>query len=100
MLGAKVEVKGSARGGVLIAASVQIEDDEAASEVELQGSIVSVDAAQQRFVVRGVTVEWSGTTRFDSSTAQDIRAGKRVEVHGTLSADGTVVEATSIHVES
>ena len=100
VLGAKVEVKGSARGGVLIAASVQIEDDEAASEVELQGSIVSVDAAQQRFVVRGVTVEWSGTTRFDSSTAQDIRAGKRVEVHGTLSADGTVVEATSIHVES
>lgn len=99
VLGAKVEVKGSARGGVLLAASVEVKGDGDAGKVELHGSIESVDAPAQQFVVRGVRVVWSAATRFDSSTAADIAVGRQVEVKGTLSTDGTRVEASEIHVE-
>ena len=98
-LGARVEVEGSARGGVVVAERVEIKDDSEADEVELHGSIESVDAASQQFQVRGVRVVWSAATRFDSSTAVDIVAGRQVEVKGRLSADGTRVEASEIHVE-
>jgi hypothetical protein len=57
-----------------------------------------VDSAAQHFVVRGVTVVWSATTRFDSSTAADIAVGRTVEVKGRLSADGQLIEATSVDV--
>jgi Domain of unknown function (DUF5666) len=99
VLGAKVEVKGSARGGVLVAESVEVKGDGDAGQVELHGSIESVDAPARQFVVRGVRVVWSAATRFDSSTAADILVGRQVEVKGTLSADGTRVEAREIHVE-
>lgn len=98
-LGARVEVEGSARGGVLVAQRVEIKSDGEAGEVELHGSIESVDTAARQFVVRGVRVVWSAATRFDSSTAADIVVGRKVEVKGRLSADGTRVEASEIHVE-
>ncbi len=99
VLGAKVEVKGRAVGGVIIAQAVAIERDDDASGFELQGRIESVDAAAQRFVLRGTTVAWTAATRFDSSTDKDIQIGRRAEVRGTLSADGTRLDATKIHVE-
>jgi Domain of unknown function (DUF5666) len=98
-LGARIEVKGSARGGVLVAQSVEVKGDDDADEVELHGSIESVDAAAQQFVVRGVRVAWSAATRFDSGTAADIIVGRQVAVKGRLSADGTRVDASKIHVE-
>jgi len=98
-LGARVEVEGSARSGVLVAERVELKGDSEAGEVELHGSIESVDAAAQQFVVRGVRVVWSAATRFESSSAADITVGRQVEVKGTLSADGTRVEAGEIHVE-
>jgi hypothetical protein len=99
VLGAKVEVKGRAVGGVIIAQSVAIERDDDAAGFELHGRIESVDAPAQRFTVRGTVVAWSAATRFDSSTAADILVGRLVEVKGKLSADGTRLDATNIHVE-
>jgi hypothetical protein len=99
VLGARVEVKGSARGGVLVAERIEVKRDSDAGQVELHGSIESVDAPARQFVVRGVRVVWSAATRFDSSTAADIVVGREVEVKGTLSVDGTRVEASEIHVE-
>lgn len=99
VLGARVEVKGSASGGVILAQVVEIEGDDNAGGVELHGDIESVNAGAQRFVVRGTTVAWSGATRFDSSAPADIVVGRPVEVKGRLSADGTYVDATEIHVE-
>ncbi len=101
VLGARVEVEGSVRGGVIVAQVVDVEgeDDDGEGDVELHGVIESVDAPARRFVVRGVTVAWTESTRFDSSTAADIVAGRRVEARGSLSADGTYVEASLIHVE-
>jgi Domain of unknown function (DUF5666) len=99
VLGAKVEVKGRAVGGVIVAQTVAAENDNDAGGFELHGSIESVDAPAQRFVARGITVVWSAATRFDSSTPADIQIGRQVEVKGVLSADGTRVDATEVHVE-
>jgi hypothetical protein len=98
VLGAKVEVVGSARGGVLVAQRVKLKSDDG-DGFELHGAIESIDTAARRFVVRAVTVNWNDATRFDSSSAADIRTGREVEVRGRLSADGTQLEATQIHVE-
>jgi hypothetical protein len=99
-LGAKAEVKGALRGGVLIASRVEREDDEGGSEAfEIEGRIDAVDTPLRRFVVRGVTVVWSAATRFDSSSPADLVVGNRADVRGQLSSDGTRLEATVVHVE-
>jgi hypothetical protein len=101
VLGAKVEVEGSLRGGVLRATQVELEDDEGTGEsFELHGSIESADAAAMRFVVRGVTVAWSAGTRFDSGGPADLVVGRLVEVRGRLAPDGLLIEATLIHVQT
>jgi hypothetical protein len=100
VLGAKVEVDGSLRGGVLFATRVQLEDDEGSDQsFELHGNIESVDAAAMRFVVRGITVMWSIATRFDSSSPTDLQVGRSVEVRGRLLSDGSGIDASLIHVE-
>jgi hypothetical protein len=99
-LGVLVEVMGSVRNGVLVASRVELKSDEGGPEAfELNGRIDVVDAPAQRFVVRGVTVMWSGATRFDSSSPGDIAVGRQVEVRGVLSSDGQRIDATLIHVE-
>lgn len=99
-LGAKVEVEGRLQGGVLFARQVEVEDDDGDDEsFELHGPIEAVDVANQQFEVRGITVSWTGATRFDSSTAADLAVGRLVDVRGRLSADGQRVEASLIHVE-
>ena len=102
MLGARVEVKGRIAGGVLVAQQVELEDDEDddAEGIELEGVIDTVDSGLQRFVVRNTLVAWDGSTLFDSSRPSDIAVGRRVSVRGRLSADGQVVLATRVHVET
>jgi hypothetical protein len=97
--GAKVEVKGSLRGGVLLATKVEFEDDEGdGASFVLNGAIQSVDPTAMRFVVRGVTVVWSVTTRFDNGSDVDLVVGASVEVRGRLSSDRLTIDATLIHV--
>jgi hypothetical protein len=99
-LGAKVEVQGSIRGGVIVASSVAVESEVDQPEpFELHGAILSIDAAAQSFIVQGVTVVWGSATVFESSTAADLRVGRQVEVRGALSTGGTRIDATRIHVE-
>jgi hypothetical protein len=97
VLGAKVEVVGSSRGGVLLAQTVKLEGD--AGSFELNGSVESADAIAQRFVVRGVTVAWSAATTFSGGMPNDLQNGRMVEVRGRLSADGTRLDATLIQIE-
>jgi len=102
VLGAQVEVQGSTRNGVLLATEVGLEDDTAggAEHFEVSGSIKSLDTVAQTFVVRGFTVHWSDTTQFASGAgAGALRNDRKVAVKGALSADGTRLEASSIHVE-
>ncbi len=101
VLGAKVEVTGQLVAGVLVASEVESEDDEGGDEdLELHGAVESVDAVNRTFVVRGATVVWTPSTLFEGSSAADIQEGRQVELRGRPSADGTVVEARRIHVQT
>lgn len=102
-LGARVEVHGSLRGGVLLARRVEIEGEEGAGGAdtfELHGSVESVDAPASRFMLRGVTISWNAATRFEGGTADTLQVGRNVEVKGRLSSDGLSIEAISVQFET
>jgi len=62
----------------------------------LNGTISALNTTAKTFVVRGVTVHYSATTRFDDGTEASLANGRQVDVKGTLSADGMRVEASRI----
>lgn len=100
VLGARVSVEGSSVGGILVASKVEAEDDENStnSTYEVHGTITSIDIALKRFVVLGVTVDYSGTVNYSGGTAATLAVGRNVDVHGTLGNNGTVVRATEISI--
>jgi hypothetical protein len=104
VLGAMVEVEGAIAGGVLVAAKVELEamhQNEDRNRNELHGPISNLDTTAKTFVVRGVTVHYDSTTTvFKDGVEADLADGKPVEVKGTLSADGTSVQATLIEFEN
>ena len=55
-----------------------------------------MNAAARSFVLRGETVGYDGTTRFDDGTAAGLAVGVSVEVKGVLAAGGTRLAATRI----
>ena len=101
-LGVRVEVEGTARGGVLIASKLTVKapDDPTYQVFELRGSIASTNPAGLAFVLRGVTVRYrvGGVipTDFRNGTAAQLAPGTNVEARGLLSADGTQLVATRI----
>lgn len=99
-LGAEVEVEGTASNGVIVATKVSVENEQEdeANGFELHGAIGAVNSVNGTFVLRGVTVEFSGAT-FSNGTMSDLIDGAMVEVKGTLSADGTQLVAISISFE-
>src|SRR5258705_109932 len=104
VLGASVEVEGAIVNGVLVAAKVELEDmhkNDDRNRNELHGPISNLDTTAKTFVVRGVTVHYdSATTVFKDGKEADLANGKEVEVKGTLSAEGTSVQAASIEFEN
>jgi Domain of unknown function (DUF5666) len=102
VLGARVEVKGSAVSGVIIATRVSIETEQEreAEGFELHGAISAFDAAGKTFVLRGVTVSFGANVEFKKGTVADLANGKQVEVKGARSADGTTLIASRINFES
>lgn len=101
--GLRVEVHGRLQAGVLIASTVAVEREEGNGEFELHGTIDSVDTGSQTLRLRGrselVSTARPGLT-YEGGTAADLLPGRRIEVKGVLSADGTRVEATKIEFES
>jgi len=99
-VGDQVEVEGAANNGIIIATKVSIEseEDDRINGFELHGAIESLDTSSMTFVLRGVTVSYSGAV-FSRGTQSDLANGSQVEVKGTLSVDGTTVQATSISFE-
>lgn len=96
VLGARVEVGGTASGGVLQAATVKLEDGSGAEEGDLRGAVEASFPALQTFVVRGQKVIYVDATRFDNGTAADLVIGREVEARGVWSPDGTKLLATRI----
>ena len=98
VLGARVSVQGIARAGVLEAQSVAVEgnEDSTNSHFELHGTISAIDPVAKTFVLRGVSVDYSGQVEFDKGTASDLAVGVQVQVEGVLSSDGTSIKAQEI----
>ena len=102
VLGARVEVEGSANAGVVVATrvSVETEDEARHGRFELHGAIASIDASAKTFALRGLTVSFGDPgVVFKDGAASDLAAGRQVEVKGVLSSDGTMVVAATIHFE-
>jgi hypothetical protein len=99
VVGARAEVRGVLRGGVLRATRVTVrsESEHQGREFEVEGTIDVVDAAAGTLRLRGLTI---GTRRpglrFDGGSAADLVAGRRVEVRAVLGADRRTLEATRI----
>ncbi|MEO8526868.1 MAG: DUF5666 domain-containing protein [Caldimonas sp.] len=100
-LGRRVEVEGRSVAGVLVATRVTLvtEGSGSGEEFDVSGAIVSVDAAAQTFTLRNVVVSYSGSVDFRNGTAANIVVGQRLEAKGTLSADGTRMQASSIEFD-
>ncbi|HUL67669.1 MAG TPA: DUF5666 domain-containing protein [Burkholderiaceae bacterium] len=101
VLGARVMVNGVSTAGVLHAGSVAFEGDEDSgnSHFELHGLITAVDPAAMTFVLRGLSVDYSGPVQFEDGTAADLTVGRHVEVQGILSSDGTGIKAQEIEFD-
>ena len=97
--GVRVEVEGRVSGGVLQASRVSIRTDgqEDQQTFQLAGSIMSVNATGRTFLMRGVTVDFGhGGMHMEMGSIADIVPGRQVQVRGTLSGDGTRLEAVLI----
>jgi hypothetical protein len=100
--GARVEVRGTQRAGVLRASRVELRSDDEQRErgFELRGAISSVVPAEGRFRLRGVTVTTARPgLELRGGTLADLVAGRRVEVRGLLAPDRRTLEATRIDFE-
>lgn len=91
-----VEAKGTSFGsnGELIASSVEFEDPfasgEDGDEVEIEGFITRFDSAQD-FDVAGFPVITNGSTTYEGGSASDLGLNVKVEVEGSLNANGVIV---------
>lgn len=101
-LGARVEVKGALRAGVLVATTVGIETEQSVDDrgFELKGSISAVDTVARTLVVRGQTISWARSDLvLEHGTLADLVVGRTIEVKARPTADRTGLEATKISFE-
>jgi hypothetical protein len=99
-LGARVEVSGTVRAGVLVASRVDVRSDQFERDrlFELRGVIESVAGDRTSMVLRGITV---GLTRpalqFENGTAASLVPGRAVEVRGVVAAgNGARLDALQV----
>lgn len=97
--GQRVAVEGVLRAGVLQAGVVSVRPEDGGDDFEMRGVIASVDTLARTFALVGrqelVSFAGSGID-YKGGDASSITAGRRVQVEGRLSADGTRVEAKEI----
>ena len=101
VLGARVEVKGSAVSGVVIATRVATEDanKREVEGFELHGALTELNAAAKTFMLRGVKVSFASVAEYRKGSVTDLVNGRKVEVKGARSSDGTQLVATRIGFE-
>jgi hypothetical protein len=104
-LGERVEVKGQIENDILVASTVEANNDDAEQKedaFELHGPIVSLDPAARTFTMRkgAVTVAWDGNTRFDKAfpgAGAGLATGLKVNVKGKMK--GNVLVATKVEMD-
>ena len=95
--GVYVSVEGHVASGTLIAASVRVLGQSAfdARTYQVSGAISGLDVTAKTFVVRNVVVDYS-SAQFVNGSAAGLADGVSVRVDGSLSTDGTQIQATQI----
>ena len=101
-LGARVSVEGSATQGVVYATEVRVEGDEDSSNstFEVHGTIDALNTVGRVLIVRGVSVDYSGSVEFVGGTMSDLLVGRAIEVKGVLQPDGVGLVAQKIEFKS
>lgn len=97
--GQRVAVDGVLRTGTLRATRVSVRPEDGGDDFEMRGVIASVDAAARTFALVGrhVLVSFAGADiEYSGGDASSITVGRRVEVEGRLSTDGTRLDAQQI----
>lgn len=97
--GARVEVEGVLRAGVLRARTVEIasEDEVEDRSFRLEGAITAVDAQARTFVLRGQVVGYGRPgLQLDDGTLADIAVGREVRVEARPTADRSRLEAVRL----
>lgn len=92
-VGKRIEAQGVITADVLVASSVRIDTEEGSEDIELHGTISSLNQSAYTFIVRGTTVNYSGVT--PNGTLSD---GACVEVHGSQIVNGSELQATEVEV--
>jgi len=100
----RVEVQGTLDNGVLRASKVQFELE---SELRVDATVESVDAAAASFVVLGIPVQTNSATRFEDKTdaklrpfnVGSLRVGDFVELRGVAGASVNSIAATRVERE-
>jgi len=100
--GLRVEVEGRLQAGVLIASSVEVEDDDEHDELELRGVIATLDDQAKVFTISGRSerISYAGSVQYERGSAADLLPGRRVRATGMLSPDGTQLDATHIRFDN
>jgi hypothetical protein len=103
-VGLRVDIDGALVNGVLIARRIELEDGDDDREVDVRGTLSSVNTTARTFVVRGVSFHYTpGVTEVrDGSLALNLVNGASVRVKGILPSGSTTnrVEATEIRFET
>ncbi len=93
-----VEVEGKLNADVLEATKVELEDEELDiaedDEVEIEGLVdtfASCTGSDCAFTVNGQPIQTSSATEFKNGTSSDVAVGVRLEVEGTIDANGVLI---------
>lgn len=94
--GVSVEVRGALQSGVLVATRVQQDDDlgdghARGTAAELEGLVSALSADRSRFQIDATTVLVGSDTRYEGGSQATLAEGQKVEVKGSVQADGSVV---------
>jgi hypothetical protein len=95
-------VEGRLRSGVLIASEVQVVGQDGDDDYETKGRIMAIDPVARIFELNGNRGRVSYARNdivFEGGTLAMLAVGRRVNVTGQLSADGTLLEAQRIEFD-
>lgn len=94
-VGARLEVKGSLQNGVLTATEIELEDDNALKEVEIEARIERYTSLSD-FVLRSQRCDASQVQLIENGTVNDLKVGVKIKVKGVKSGDTLMVTELEI----
>jgi Domain of unknown function (DUF5666) len=103
VVGARVEVKGALKAGILVASTVEIQQagsSNSGKDIQLKGDISSLDPIAKTFVLKGVTVNYATVPRpsYDNFNEQYLESHPTasLDVRGKTAPNSSTVNATRI----